>query len=289
MPLFGRPDGTFVKRAPTLRRLMPFLMPTRNEAVVYFEQQIEVAAANALLARLNESRPADRRVTLFQLVLFGLARTIARRPMLNRFVVGRRLYERRRIELSFAVKKELSDSGGLTTVKVPIDPHETLDAAIEHILASVGKGRGKERLPSEKEMDVVTILPRFLLRFVMKMQGVLDYFNLLPSSMIEGDPLYASVFLANLGSVGLDSAYHHLFEYGTTPIFATMGRVKKAVVPGENDQPVVRDVVSLKFTLDERIADGLYCARGLELLKGYIEKPETLLEPEPPATSQSGA
>src|SRR5579862_1108925 len=133
MPLLGRPDGTFVKRAPTLRRLMPFLIPTRNEAVVYFEQQIEVGAANAFLARLNESRAPERRVTLFQLVLFGMARTIARRPLLNRFIVGRRIYERREISLSFAVKKELSDSGGLTTVKVAVDPNGTLEQALEGI------------------------------------------------------------------------------------------------------------------------------------------------------------
>jgi pyruvate/2-oxoglutarate dehydrogenase complex dihydrolipoamide acyltransferase (E2) component len=279
MPLLRRSDGTFVERAPTLRRLMPFLMPTRNEAVVYFEQQIEVAAALAFLERLNARRtgPAEERVTLFQLVLVGMARTIAKRPTLNRFIVGRRLYDRRAIELSFAVKKELTDQGGLTTVKVALEPDASLDASLAKIVGAVGQGRGKTRLRSEKEMDIVTLLPRFLVRFVMKMQGVLDYFNLLPRSIIAGDPLYASVFLANLGSVGLDSAYHHLFEYGTTPIFVTMGRVKKAVVPGEGDQPVVREVVSLKYTLDERIADGLYCARSLELLKGYLEKPETLL------------
>jgi pyruvate/2-oxoglutarate dehydrogenase complex dihydrolipoamide acyltransferase (E2) component len=279
MPLFRRSDGTFVERAPTLRRLMPFLMPTRNEAVVYFEQQVEVAAALAFLERLNARKagPAEERVTLFQLVLVGMARTIGKRPILNRFIVGRRLYDRRAIELSFAVKKELTDQGGLTTVKVALEPDASLESSLAKIVGAVGQGRGKTRLRSEKEMDIVTLLPRFLVRFVMKMQGVLDYFNLLPRSIIAGDPLYASVFLANLGSVGLDSAYHHLFEYGTTPIFVTMGRVKKAVVPGEADQPVVREVVSLKYTLDERVADGLYCARSLELLKGYLENPETLV------------
>jgi hypothetical protein len=282
MPLIPRSDGTFVARAPTLRRMMPFLMPTRTEAAVYFEQQIEVAAALAFLERLNEGRPKERRATLFQLVLVAMARTIAMRPTLNRFVVGRRLYQRRRIELSFAVKKEMSDVGGLTTVKAVLDPAAPLDRALETIEASVGAGRGTKRLRSEKEMDLVTLLPRAIVRFVLAMQRVLDYFNLLPGSMIGPDPLYASVFLANLGSVGLDSAYHHLFEYGTTPIFVTVGRVKKAVVPGEGDVPVVRDVVSFKYSLDERIADGLYCAKSLEILKTLLERPESLTEPMPP-------
>ena len=45
MPFFYRHEGTRLAKAPTLRRMMPFLMPTRNEAVVYFEQQVEVARA----------------------------------------------------------------------------------------------------------------------------------------------------------------------------------------------------------------------------------------------------
>ena len=79
MPFFRRHEGTFVARAPTLRRLMPFLMPTRNESVVYFEQQIEVARAIAF-ARAKSARPGQRKVTLFQLVLFAMMRTfVARR------------------------------------------------------------------------------------------------------------------------------------------------------------------------------------------------------------------
>jgi len=258
------------------------LMPTRNEAVVYFEQQIEVAKALAFLEKLNSGRPPTSKTTLFQLLLVAMARTIALRPVLNRFVVGHRLYERRTIDLSFAVKKDFGDDTGMTSVKVTLDAASPLDAALERIESCVREGRGKRRLRSEKEMDLLTLLPRFLVRLVMKMQRLLDYFNLLPASLIEADPLYASVFLANLGSVGLESAYHHLFEYGTVPIFVTMGRVKKAVVPGDGDQPVVRDVVSLKYTLDERIADGLYCARSLELLKGLLEAPDSLTEPFEP-------
>src|SRR5881397_165323 len=106
MPLFRRHEGTYLAKAPTLRRMMPFLMPTRNEAVVYFEQQIEVTRALDFVRRVNERRPG-RKVTLFQIILFALVRTIAVRADLNRFVVEQRLYERKGIALSFAVKKEM--------------------------------------------------------------------------------------------------------------------------------------------------------------------------------------
>jgi hypothetical protein len=259
--------------------MMPFLLPSRNEAVVYFEQQVEVAPALAFVERLNATRPPEQRITLFQIVLFAMMRVIVLRPDLNRFIVGRRIYQRKGIELSFAVKKQKTDAAKLTTVKVRLDPNDTLGEALTKLGAHIGEGRGDKPLRAETEMDIVTLLPRGLLRFVMWAQRALDYFNLLPSSMIVSDPLYASMFFANLGSVGLDSAYHHLFEYGTVPVFATMGRVHKAVVPGPDDQPVVREVVSFKYSYDERVADGLYCAKGLALLKSFLEQPDLLERP----------
>jgi hypothetical protein len=87
--------------------------------------------------------------------------------------------------------------------------------------------------------------------------------------MIDGDPLFCSVFVANLGSVGLDAGYHHLWEHGNCPIFCVIGRVR----PGASG----RRVVTLKWTYDERIEDGLYCARALERLRELLESPEKLL------------
>ena len=48
-----RSDGTSIERLPALRRMMPFLIPRRNDAFVLFEQTIETAPLRALLARLN--------------------------------------------------------------------------------------------------------------------------------------------------------------------------------------------------------------------------------------------
>lgn len=280
MPFFYRHEGTRLAKAPVLRRMMPFLMPTRNEAVVYFEQQVEVARAIEYIARVSERR--QKKVTLYQLLVFAFVRAIVARPDMNRFVVGRRLYQRKKIEMSFAVKKEMTDAATLTTVKVTFDENDTLDTALDKIDARIGQGRGKKKLQSETEMDILTVLPRFLLRFIVYLQRFFDYFNLLPAALIDDDPLYASMFLANLGSVGIDSAYHHLFEYGTVPIFATVGLVKRGIVVGENGEPAVRDVVSIKYSFDERITDGLYCAKSLDIFKRAIENPETLEGPQSP-------
>lgn len=80
--------------------------------------------------------------------------------------------------------------------------------------------------------------------------------------------MYASMFIANLGSVRLDSAYHHLYEWGNCPFFAVVGRTRDVATPEGK-----RRMCSIKYSFDERIEDGLYCAKGLELVKELLEDP----------------
>lgn len=99
--------------------------------------------------------------------------------------------------------------------------------------------------------------------------------------LLDDDPLYASAVLTHTGSVGLDAPFHHLYEYGTVPLFIAVGQVQRQPVVAADDSIVAAPVLTLRFALDERIADGLYCARSLELLKGLVEGPDGLLEPIP--------
>jgi hypothetical protein len=279
MPLIDRPDGTPVSPLSPMRKLIPHLMPSRNGSAVYFEQHVDVTDT---LTYIERRRADDPDLNLFQVVLTALVRTLARRPQMHRFVAGRRLYQRHVIELSFAVKKQMSDQGQLTVVKVAFDPQETLDGCAARIRAAVKEGKGQRATTSEREMSVVTRLPRAVLRVVMGAQRTLDYFNLLPASMVATDPMYASMFVANLGSIGLDAAFHHLYEYGTVPIFATVGRVRRTPAVTADGTVAARDVMVVRFTFDERIADGLYAARSLEIFKQLVEQPACLERPDTP-------
>ncbi|MCO4761562.1 MAG: 2-oxo acid dehydrogenase subunit E2 [Myxococcales bacterium] len=282
MPLFSRPDGVPVKRPPTLRRFMPYLMPGRNEAVVYLDQTIELDHTLAWLKAHNLGEKAEK-LRLYDLILAALVRILTERPHLNRFIVGKRLYKRTDIALSFAVKKQFTDAAKLTTVKLRVAPKTGLIDVTRAVRAAVHTGKDEEDTTSEKEMNVVTALPGPLLAFVMWAQRILDGFNLLPSPMIENDPLYASMFIANLGSVGIDAPYHHLFEYGTVPMFVTIGKIKKAPVVRTHDdgscEVVPATVVQMRYSYDERIADGFYCSVALERLKSLLEDPELLMAP----------
>ena len=60
-------------------------------------------------------------------------------------------------------------------------------------------------------------------------------------------------------------------NYGTNSIVATIGVIREEKIDGK-----LRKVVNMGFTLDERIADGIYFAKSIKLLKQILEDPELL-------------
>jgi hypothetical protein len=258
-----------VRDVSALRRFMPFISPRRNESLVYFRQEIDVEAALRLVERLNDGRPPHARVTLFHLVLRGIARVLDDRPRLNRFVAGGRLWQRDGIWISFSAKKAMSEAAPVTSVKLRFDPAESLDELSARIAAALDVGRSDAKSTADHEIAWLLRVPVPVTRLALRAAGWLDALGLLPRAMIDSDPLYASAFVANLGSVGLDAGYHHLWEHGNVSIFCVVGKIQPAADG--------RRAIELKWTYDERIEDGLYCARSLELLRGYLAEPESLL------------
>jgi len=267
--VFGRrPDGTLVRDAPAVRRFMPYISPRRNDSLVYFAFDLEVESALHFLEERNRERPPEAPITLFHLILRAIARMLEERPRVNRFVAGGRLWQRDGVWITFSAKKRLDDDAPITTVKRRIDPFEPLDAMVDRLVGGIRESRSDRKSPSDREMDLLLRLPAPLVRLAMAAVDGLDALGLLPRAMIEADPMHTSVFVANLGSVGLEAGYHHLWEHGNCPLFCVVGRVK----PG----PEGRRVCTLKWTFEERVEDGLYCARCIERLAELVASPEKL-------------
>lgn len=251
---------------------MPALMPTRNGSVVYFEQQLRVDRALEHVAAVRAEHP-EIHPTLFHVVLWAMARTFERHPRINRYVAGGRLYQRDDITIVFTVKSELSDSGTLLEVKHRFDPSRSFPDLVADLQAEIGASRGGQEGLADKELGWFLHLPPALRRGLVRLAGAANAVDLLPRAFIDGDPFFGSAFVTNLGSVGLDSAYHHLYEYGTIPVFGALGRVHETVAVVDGVPAVVR-TASMKFTYDERVEDGLYAATSLADFQHLVEHPE---------------
>jgi 2-oxoacid dehydrogenase/acyltransferase catalytic subunit len=269
-------EGTRVRDVHPVRRIMPFIMPSKNGAFVLFEQEIPTAPLAAFLDGVNRGRPTERPVTMFHCVLRAIGVALTDFPRLNRFVSGSRLYDRKGIWLAFSAKQRLEKDAPLFTAKIDYRAGEPIGDFVDRLFVPLGEGRSGKETATDREIKGFLRLPTPVLRWAVRAQRVLDAWNLFPGAMLEHDPLYASAFVANLGSVGLDAAFHHLYEYGTIPIFVTMGRFHRAPVVFENGSVGSREVFVLRYTYDERVEDGFYAARAIERLAACLGDPATL-------------
>lgn len=276
MGLRNRVDGVLVGKLSSYRKILPFIMRTRTEASVYLRQDFDMTRT---LEYLEEQKAAGRSIRLFHIFLCAAVRTIALRPELNRFVAGRRLYQRKGIWISFIVKKQLDEKAASTNAKIRFEPDETLSTIGERIDRHLEFARGTEKTGDEKEMDFFTRLPRWGVQFVCWAFRTLDYWGIAPKGMLRADPLYCSLYVANLGSIGLDAPFHHLYDWGTASFFMVIGKVHKAPAVSADGEPTVKDIACVNFTMDDRVTDGLYSARAIELLKGFVEDPRRLEAP----------
>jgi len=267
--MFGRrADGTRVENIPTLRRFMPYVSPRRNDSLFYMFQDIRVDAALEYLEKKNCERPVQRPITLFHLMLRATGNICFLRPGINRFVKGGKLWDRNHVSLTFSAKREIVDGSPLLTIKRRFLPDESLEEMVDGIYDRLESGRGGKKTTADKEMGIMVRLPGFAIRAAMGFVRAVDSLGLLPASFIEGDPLFTSIFMANLGSINYPAGFHHLWEYGTASCFGVMGKI-------EFDAEKRRKIV-MAWTYDERIEDGLYSYHSMEIIRKKLEHPELL-------------
>ena len=262
-----RKDGIRVKNVDTVHGIMPFLMKNRCEAEVYYVETIDVTKLLKYLDNINEGKEKHEKVTMFHAIITAVAKTIYNRPLLNRFISGQRYYDRKEVSFGFVAKNKLEDDAEERLIILNSENDMTLKDISEKILKIVSKTRKENSNDMNDILGVVTKLPRWLLNIIMGLVRWLDYHGILPSFLSDGDINFTTVMLSNLGSVKANCCYHHLNNYGTNSIIATVGVIRE-----ENN----KKFVDIGFTLDERIADGIYFAKSIKLMRHILENPELL-------------
>ena len=276
----SRCDGTLIRGVPPFTRLLPYLMTDKKGSSIYYEQHLDVTETLKFMKQINRGLAEKGTIlTLFDVILCAAVRTVAMRPKIHRFLSHRRYYQRKRIEFNFVAKKTLTDDGQEFNVKIPFSSGETLESVALKVKTHVKKAVSEDTLENEKVVQGLMILPDGLLRLVINSMSWLDSHNLMPRSFIDSDPMWCSVFLTNTGSFGMDAPFHHLFERGNCPIFMAVGKIRREVRPGRNGEPLSRKMITVRYTYDDRISDGVYMGKTLEMFRRFVENPEPLAVP----------
>jgi len=276
--MFGfRPDGKRVKNLSPIFRVIPNVMLDRADAQVYFKQDIPLKKLDEYIDRKFEEEGI--RFSYMDIIYSAIVRIIKDRPQLNRFAMNGTLYERDKIYITLTIKKGFEDNSEETTVKIPFTGEENIYEVRNILQSEIEKNKDVEAQNStDKLAGLLSLVPDFILRWAVKFLWFLDKHGLMPKAIIDASPFHTSAFLTNVGSLGIDSVYHHLYNFGTTSMFFSMGKKKKSYIY-EDDEIQQEKCITIAFVGDERICDGYYYASSFKQLSRYLKKPELLEGP----------
>ncbi len=275
-----RPDARYIRDVSGLTTIIFHLMPKRTESEVYLADKIDCTDLVKFIEKKNAEHDSYK-TTIFHCFVLAVARMIRERPGMNRYVQGRRMYERNSISLSFMAKRRFADYAEESFMQVVPTDADTIDEVSHRIYGDVREVRKSEHSTGgmDATIDKFAKIPRFLLMLVFRFVRTLDFFGRVPKSLKEGDSNYSTVLLSNLGSIKGPAVYHHLNNYGTNSIMITVGTLHKEEIVMPDGTKQIRDVLDFGATIDERIGDGFYFVRSLNLVKYIFAHPELLDKP----------
>lgn len=276
--LGDRKEGRLLRSLPAFSKFMPYIMPTRNDGCNYYEESFEVSAVDKRLRQLRVN--GYKGIGLLHFLIAAYVRGVSMLPGINRFVAGRRIYARNNIEVVMTVKRSLSLDATETTIKVKFEPTDTvmdvyrkMNEKIDEIKADDGNNN------TEDVAEALCKAPRFLLRFAILILRIMDYFGWLPEALTDASPFHGSMIITDLGSLRIGPVFHHIYNFGTLPVFISFGAKRHAYELDRHGQVVDNKYVDCKFVLDERIADGHYYAQFLQAYRYLFQHPEILENP----------
>ena len=275
-----RPDAVWLKDIPAMNRIMPGIMPNRADNEAFITVDVDLRPLDAYLAKKNEGRTEDK-YTFFHVISAAVGKAFVLRPYMNRFVCNHKVYQRDEISVAFTVKKKFNDKSEEALAFFKYDEKETMDSYHQKIMNVIHQTKRDDEVSdvSTGAMDLVCKLPQWVINLIVKLVLWLDKHGWAPQSLIGSDPNHASIFLSNLGSIGLEAGYHHLVNWGTNSCFIVIGRKYMKMEYTKDGQSDLHEVIPLGITLDERIADGYYYSGTVALVKELLAHPELLDQP----------
>lgn len=275
---FGdRKEGRLLRSLPAFAKFVPFIMPTRNDACNQYEESFEVSDVDRRLRKLRVD--GYKGIGILHFIIAAYIRGVSMLPGMNRFVVGRRIYARDNIEVVMTVKRSLAIDATETTIKVVFEPTDTIFDVYRKMSEKIDEIKTVEGNNTEDVAEAMCKAPRFLLRFALTILRIMDYFGWLPQSLLDASPFHGSMIITDLGSLSIGPIYHHIYNFGTLPVFISFGAKRHAYELDRHGNMVDRKYVDCKFVMDERTVDGHYYAQFLQAFRYICQHPEIVETP----------
>ena len=280
-PTWGdRIDGRRVRTLAPMAQITSYFQVERNTCSNHFEEAFEITNMDRYIRQKRREGMPDFGVT--HVLLAAYVRGIAKFPQLNRFISGQKVYSRGDdIQYCMVVKKEMSVDAPDTSIKVHLNPKDTIRDVYEKLDAAVQDVKKSSELDSSLDglIKIFTYIPSPVMAFLVWVLKQMDYFGLLPAALLELSPFHGTLFYTSMGSLGIRPIYHHLYDFGNLPVFGAFGCKRRAYEVQEDGSVVQRKYIDMKFVVDERICDGYYYATFFKYFRHLLRNPELLDNP----------
>ncbi|NLG53619.1 MAG: hypothetical protein GX541_06545 [Clostridiales bacterium] len=274
---FGdRYDGYRVSGLDPMFTMIPYIMRSRSDSQVLLEERVDITELKKFISEQRKQNIPG--LAMMHVVLAAIVRTISQKPRLNRFVSGGKIFARSYLRISMAIKREMDEDGDEALIMPAFEPDNTLHQVVETFNKTLSEIKS-EKNDTDIAAVVLGSLPGFVKRFIVFTIRWLDSIGKMPKIINRLSPFHSSVFVTNVGSIGIGAVYHHLYEFGTTSVFVALGKKEQQVCLDSDGNPETREFITFRFVVDERICDGYYYASAIRLFFRYLKHPEQLLTP----------
>ena len=213
------------------------------------------------------------------LLISAYLRGIATRPGVNRFIRGQKVYARNKFTVCMVVKKELAINAPETVVKVDFTPDMTAAQVYNAFNDAILEAKKDNENGFDNVAKLLHFIPGLLLKFAVGVLRFLDYFGILPKCLVKISPFHGSLFLTSMGSLGIPPIFHHLYNFGTLPVFVSYGNKKVDYALDDEGKVTQRKYVEFAVACDERICDGHYYSSFFKAVKKSFKDPYVLDNP----------
>lgn len=272
-----RRDAKRIKNINGMFQIMLDLKPERCDSDVFINQKMDVTK---LVKYVEKKKKEGCEITYFHAFLTAIGKTMYNRPKLNRFIANRHVYEHNDITISFVAKVSFDDRSEEIMVMVPIEKDDNITTIGKKIKDKVDAIRNKKmnKEGANNAIDIIGKLPNIIRVPLMGLFKWMDKNDLLPKELIKDNLYYSSMIVSNLGAIKCGAIYHNLTNFGTCSSLATMGEIRKEEIINSKDKKEVRNICEFGVNFDERVADGYYFAKSIQLLQYIFNNPELLEE-----------
>jgi hypothetical protein len=273
--LGDRRDGYRVRTLPPMQYVAVAIMHKRNDAQNLFSGTTDYAYIDEYIRKKREEGLTG--FGFMHVIVAAYVRMVSQKPALNRYIAGWKIFARNEIVLSMMVKKEMKVNAQESAIKVRFQPTDTAEDVYRRMEEAIAVARQEgDTNTFDNVARVINYMPSFILRGFIAFMQFLDFWGIMPKIINEASPFHASVFISNLGSLGIPPIYHHLYNFGNVPVFITFGTKRRELQLNADGTTSPRTMIDYTVVTDERTTDGHYLATALKGLEKHFRNPEKL-------------